>query len=261
MKLSTLSLTVFLIALWGGFNAANSQAQVKLDVVTERTPITYRSNDNLADGQATELVQELIAKAGFEYQLYFSPWKRAYRRAETESNVIIYPLARTAERENKFHWIGQITPVHYYLFRLLERSDITVERLADVNRYKVGVVNFHAHHIFLKSQGIENLEPVNSNRQNFHKLLRKRVDLFASSSAGLLTLCEQEKTDCEKFVPALKLEGISKGLYIAASLDTPDDIVAKLRAAYGLIEKSGLLGKIMGERMNEQDKDRFLEQF
>lgn len=250
-----------LLSLGSGLGAPISLAELELDVLTEKTPITFRSRDNLADGQATELVQELIGQTGFDYNLYFVPWKRAYRRAESEADVIIYPLARTSVREDKFHWIGQITPVHYYLFKLRERRDISVNSLDEINRYKVGVVNFHAHHVYLSSHGIDNVEQVNSNRQNFHKLLRKRVELFASSSAGLLTLCEKEKVDCNKFEPVIKLEGISKGLYIAASLDTDKNVLEQLKASYQRLEENGSLAKIMGERMNSPDEDRFLKTF
>lgn len=254
----------FVFVLFTGIMSGRADicsAQASFDVLTEKTPITYRSRDNLGDGQATELVQKLIAQTGVDYNLFFTPWKRAYRRAETEENVIIYPLARTSERENRFHWIGQITPVHYYLFSLSDRNDISIESLADINQYKVGVVNFHAHHVYLSSQGITSVEAVNSSRQNFHKLLRKRVDLFASSSAGLLTLCEQEKISCDRFTPVIKLEGISKGLYVAASLNTDKVLLKKLEGSFAQLKSTGSLETIMGDRMNDPKSDRFLKHF
>ncbi|MCV6613968.1 MAG: transporter substrate-binding domain-containing protein [Cellvibrionaceae bacterium] len=236
-------------------------APLRLEIITERTPLSYRSSDNLGDGQATEVVQGLMARAGIDYDLFFAPWKRGYRRAELEPNILIYPLARTEEREAKFHWLGQLTPVHYYLFKLAERKDIKVNDFSDVNRYKVGVVTYHAHHIFLQRMGVSSLEGVYTSRQNMNKLLRKRISLFASSSSGLIRLCQQEKQDCKQFEPVIKLQGISKGLYLAASKATDPKLAQSLRASFNEMEREGVLGEIMGERMNLPDHDRFLSHF
>lgn len=261
MKKSIKTSIVFVVLCFLSLLSQAEPENDKLLVLTEKTPITYRSSENITDGQATQLVQELINEAKLTYDLYYIPWKRAYRRAELEKNIIIYPLARTPERESYFNWVGRITPVHYYLFRLKTNKNIQLNSILDVDRYRVGVVNFHANHLYLKLKGVKNLQLVNSNRQNFRKIIRGRLDLFASSSAGLLTLCEQEKIDCGIFSPAFELKEASRGLYVAASKKTSERVVLALRNAFDRLRSNGRVKAILKERENDQDSDRFLEHF
>jgi polar amino acid transport system substrate-binding protein len=108
--------------------------------------------------------------------------------------------------------------VTYYLFRLTTRDDIKVVNLADAKTWKIGVVNEHIHHQFLKDKGFENLQAVNSNYQNIQKALLGRIDVFPMSDGGLMQLCSRDDLDCSSFKPILRLDGISNGLYLAANM-------------------------------------------
>ena len=148
-------------------------------------------------------VEHLLVDAQQNYQLSFEPWKRAYLRAQTSANVLIYPMARDATREQQFQWVGQLIPVTYYLFRLSGRDDISISSLDDAKRWQMGVVNEHIHHQYLKDRGFKNLQPVNSNTQNVKKALLGRIDLFPMSDGGMMQLCSRDDLDCSSFTPVL----------------------------------------------------------
>ena len=52
------------------------------------------------------------------------PWKRAYITTLNRPNTLIYTIAKTELRKNKFHWIGKISNRKVSLFRLRSRQDL-----------------------------------------------------------------------------------------------------------------------------------------
>lgn len=218
-------------------------------LLAEASPFTLKADISGSGGEATAFVEYLLDDAQQDYQLSFEPWKRAYLKAQTNANVLIYPIARDATREEKFHWVGQLIPVTYYLFRLTARDDISINGLEDAKKWQMGVVNEHIHHQYLKDRGFENLQPVNSNYQNVKKALLGRIELFPMSDGGMMQLCSRDDLDCSSFKPVLKLDGISNGLYLAASSDSDQAMIQRLIASYQSLVNSGRHEKTLRQRL------------
>jgi len=218
-------------------------------LLAEASPFTLKTDDSMSGGEATVFVEQLLVDAQLNYRLSFEPWKRAYLRAQTSANALIYPMARDASREQQFQWVGQLIPVTYYLFRLSGRDDISISGLDDAKRWQMGVVNEHIHHQHLKDRGFKNLQPVNSNYQNIKKALLGRIDLFPMSDGGMMQLCSRDELDCSSFTPVLKLDGISNGLYLAASRDTDQVVIDQLRASFQRLVDSGQHEKTLRQRL------------
>lgn len=220
-----------------------------LTLVTEATPFTINAENSDNGGEATTFVKRLLDDSQLNYQLTFEPWKRAYLKAQNHANVLIYPIARDATRENQFRWIGQLIPVTYYLFRLRTRTDIKPINLEDTKKWQIGVVNEHIHHQYLKDKGFINLQAVNSNYQNIQKALLGRIELFPMSDGGLMQLCSRDDLDCSAFEPVLKLDGISNGLYLAAALDFDQKIIKKLNDSYQNLVANGQHEQVLRQRL------------
>lgn len=236
------------VLLFWGLPLCTVQAQ-SLMVVTEASPFTERLTIGQEGAEATAFVEALIEKAGVESDFQLLPWRRAYRLAQQRHNTLIYPMARSPQREHRFHWIGQLIPVKYYLFKLRARRDIQLITLQDASAYRIGVVNAHVHHEYLQQQGLPQLQSVNSNAQNLHKALLGRIDLFPISDGGLLPVCGREKVDCSLFEPVLELTDLSGGLYLAASKDTAPETVVRLRKAYRELTELGLRDQVFASRL------------
>lgn len=218
-------------------------------LLTEASPFTLKADISGSGGEATAFVEYLLDDAQQDYLLSFEPWKRAYLKAQTKPNVLIYPIARDATREEQFQWVGQLIPVAYYLFRLTARDDISINSLEDAKKWRMGVVNEHIHHQYLKDRGFENLQPVNSNHQNVKKALLGRVELFPMSDGGMMQLCSRNDLDCSSFKPVLKLDGISNGLYLAASRDSDPVMIQRLIASYQGLVNSGQHEETLNQRL------------
>lgn len=228
-------------------------ADEAITLVTEKSPFTQVSNDESSLGEATQFIQRVLDEAQLSYELQYLPWRRAYEFVSSRPRVLIYPLAKSKQREARFQWVGELIPVNYYLFKLRSRNDITIKSLDDARQYRIGVVNYHVHHEYLLSENFTGLQPVNNNIQNIKKTLLGRIDLFPISDGGLTPVCEQENIDCSQFEPVFKLEDISGGLYMAYSLETPNEIVQATRAAYQKLHDNGVQLDIFASRLRHVD--------
>jgi polar amino acid transport system substrate-binding protein len=245
-----LKLALLLALVLQSFSPAGRADTPAVKLVTERTALTQTSSIDHSGGEATSFVQRVLANAQISQELIYLPWRRAYHHASTEPNTLIFALARTIQREEKFHWVGQLIPVNYYLFRLKSRADIQINSLDDARAYRIGVVNYHVHHEFLLAQNFTGLQPVNRNAQNLKKALLGRIDLFPISDGGLIPVCERENIDCSQFEPVLKLEEISGGLYMAYSINTDAATLESTRESYQQLVDSGEHAEIFKTRLN-----------
>lgn len=250
MKRITLSVTISLTLFASSNVTAQERETPHILAVTEKSPITQRSERLPNSGEATEFVDLVLKGSGLSHQLKFVPWRRGYHLARSTENVLIYPLARTPSREKHFQWVGKIIPIDYYLFKLKRRNDVKVTSLESSKGYRIGVVNYHAHHEFLISSGFTNLQAVNSNSQNLKKLLLDRIDLFPISLGGASALCKNIDVTCDQLEPVLKLESISGGLYMAYGLKTSPTIVKSTQDSFLKQIHNGQYEKIFKHRLN-----------
>ena len=234
--------TLALCALLAKAQTAQAQA---LRVVTETSPYVYLQDGKVA-GPATELVEKTLAGAGIrDYSIHLYPWARAYDMALAEPNVLIYLIARTPERERQFHWIGEVMPVRYHLYKLKDRADVSPPNLAAARRYVIGVMRDDTRHQYLKKQGFSRLVISAQVTENFAQLLNRQVDMIPLSEGGAATLCKEAKFDCARLDKLLALDDLNTGLYMAYSKSTPPELVARTQAAFEPLRNNGTVRSLM----------------
>lgn len=227
-----------------GLGALQARADTII-AVTETTPYTFLQGDRVV-GSATEVVERTLNLAGLrDYRVHLYPWARAYDIALKEPNVLIYLIARTAAREQQFKWAGEIMKIEYHLYRLKARDDIVVNTLADAMRYRIGVMRDDVRQQFLMNKGFTRLVVSSQWNDNFNKLLHRQVDIVPLTSDDALGLCAEANFDCAGLERILTLDEASTGLYMAYSLQTSDDIVARTRTAFERLAADGTVARIM----------------
>lgn len=205
---------------------------IRIKVVTEDTfPLQYLENGKVS-GPATALVEAVLSAAGISYHIEILPWARAYHSALTEPNVLIYSIAKTITRADKFKWTGRIIALDYYLYGEID-SDINFQTpLETLKRYKIGVVRDSAVYQYLQGNGFKNLTTVVQGKQNFLLFEQDRVDLIPANNPSFHAICRQGGFNCNTLKPVYKLDISAIDLYMAFSLQTDDAIVEKVRSAY-----------------------------
>jgi len=239
---------LFPIVLAGYSEIANA---AKIKVVTENSPPLQEMEGDRVGGVATKLVEAVLKKSGMSYEIKMYPWARAFSMLQ-EPNVLIYSMARTKTRESQFKWVGELLPVRYYLFRLKSRPEIAPKTIEEAKRYRIGVLRQDIVHQYLKREEFPLLDEVAKIELNFAKLFNNRVELVPYSDRLIINFdCINLNIDCEKLEPALLLEDISFGLYLAFSKKTDDAVVKKVRDAYDALKADGTYERIMSSVINQ----------
>jgi polar amino acid transport system substrate-binding protein len=213
--------------------------------VTEASAYVYLEDGKVA-GPATELLERSLKNAGLpDYKVGINPWARAYDMALSEPNVLIYLIARTAEREKQFQWVGEFMQVRYFLYKLRQRGDVSAPTLDAARQYTIGVMRDDARHQYLKKQGFGRLVVSARVSENFLQLVNRQVDLVPLSEAGAANQCAGASFDCANIEKVLALEEINTGLYMAFSNSTAPEVVARTQAAFEALRANGTVRRVM----------------
>jgi polar amino acid transport system substrate-binding protein len=216
--------------------------------VTETTPYTFQKGDRVG-GSATEVVEKTLQAAGLtDYQVKLYPWARAYDMALKEPGVLIYLIARTTAREQQFKWAGEIMKIQYHLYRLRDRSDLSVKTLADAKNYTIGVMRDDVRQQYLQSKGFYRLAVSAQWIDNFNKLIKRQVDLVPLTEDDASSLCAEAHFDCAGLERVLTLDEATTGLYMAYSASTADSTVQRTRTAFDRLKADGSVRRIMEKK-------------
>ncbi|HEX3140495.1 MAG TPA: transporter substrate-binding domain-containing protein [Rhizobacter sp.] len=233
------------MALAGACAALPAQT---IKAVTEASSYTFPKNGKVG-GPASQIVETTLQRAGLtDYSIALYPWARAYDLALQQPNVLIYLIARTPAREAQFKWAGEFLHIEYHLYKLRDRKDIVVRNLQEARAYTVGVMRDDVRHEYLRSQGFNKLVVSAQNIDNFKKLINGQVQLVPMPERDAALLCEEAHVDCASLEKVYTLDALSSGIYMAYSKATPDDIVARTRAAFDRLKADGTVARLMNAK-------------
>ncbi len=190
---------------------------------------------------------------GINGNIEILPWTRAYNRALAKENVMIFTMAKTKDRENKFKWVGKVGERKLYLFKLKSRKDIKIKDIEDVKEYRVGVVIGDAAEKELINKGFIkniNLDSVVNEETNLKKFFAKRIDFIIGAEYSTAFLCKKLGylySDIEKVIVIVE----AGEYYIAFSDKTSDKIVENFKKAFEEIQKNGDYSKIVDKYIRE----------
>ena len=211
-------------------------------VTSEEPPLSFSDEQGVLTGISVDVVREIQRRVGSVDLIEIYPWPRLYHTAEKEPNVVAFTMARTEEREDKFHWITVVNRNAWMLFAK-KGSGITISKLEDAKNVKtIGVVQEDVRERLLHSMGFHNLEPVTKWEQNILKLLDDRVSLVFYAASGLAQSCRKASVDCGKIesVYTIKLAEA----YIAMSKGTSAATVELWQTTAKQMKQDGTFNRI-----------------
>lgn len=243
MKTLILAMILFL-----GVQAEGKGEELKV-VTTEFPPYQILDGDEVR-GISTEIVKGVLEIAGIKARFYGYPWARAYRIAQKEPNVLIYSLARTAEREKLFKWVGTIVPYNVYFWKLRDRHDIKANTIEEAKRYNTGGTIDDIKSIELIKLGFvsgKNLELVSSDEISIRKLFAGRIEIMPYDEMSFLERIKRAGFSFDKVEKMGRVDSISHELYIGVSLKTSDETVKKLKNALVQFKKTKRYRELQNE--------------
>jgi polar amino acid transport system substrate-binding protein len=235
--------------------AQTPPAQVR--IVTQGFAPLQWDNNGAPDGYVAEymlaVIEQVNQKMPVSLEAFdFLPWKRAMLIAETVPDVLFFSLSRTKAREDKFHWLGEVSPYGQYFYQLRSRPRIDVDRIEALLNLdiKIGVQDGGNLHTYLKQLEFENtgnLVPITDYRQGIEMLFLGRIDLLPLT--GFLaeaSACKQGYNG-SMLERVVYVEALAKPLWAVFSKKTDPSLVEAFKKEMAELKRSGL----WEDRMNQ----------
>ena len=224
----------------------NGNTDAPLTVLLEPVrPYSYPDAEGKPSGYAVDLMQEMLRRCRLNGQIEFNSWTGIYQRALAEPRVLVVSIARLAEREPYFYWIGPTAARRAYLYRLKARADVHVGTLDSARAYHIGVIRDDATERDLLAKGFELSKQLDRSPDHaalLRKLFAGRDELAALNSAVAAATFETFGYDFNRVEPVLKLSDVK--LYMALSRSSGPALYAKLLTAWDAMRRDGTVAAI-----------------
>ncbi len=208
-----------------------------LSVVTEQwPPYNYVNEQGILEGIATDKVKAVLAEAGMDYQIELLAWKRAYKKAKNNKNVLLYTIYRLKEREKDFQWICPLIKTETTaVYSLADREGVKFEKIEELRPFAIGVIGTGWTYDYLQQKGFKkgvNLDIATDEYANVRKLIKGRVDFIVEEPSIVNDRLQKEEIASDKLIKVFSLFPTThqQGC-MAMSNDTPVEIINKLSAA------------------------------
>lgn len=189
-----------------------------------------------------ELVHLLLADLGTPLPIREVPLARGLAQLKKHSNVVLFNLSQTPERQALAHWIGPVLTETDYLYESSLRPT-GIHTLKDGQNVAVCVLNGGNHDEQLSKAGFTQLIRNSSYSNCLRMLAAGRVALIASADTGLAQTLPEAHLQTQDVQPTAVILGHDEG-YIALSRGMPAQQVAQWRAALQRIRADGRFEKL-----------------
>ena len=236
-------LLTLLLALWFAPTMASS-----LRVVMEVSPPHQTNEQGVPGGLTTAVVQEMLAAARLTPTIEVYPWARAFKIASTTPNALIYNMARTSARENKFIWIGEVARYRFGFVKLKKRVDIQIRQLSEAKRYVAGAQRDDFSADWLSDQGFlldKQLILLADIEETWRYLVSGKIDILIDDPFVvdmMLVKFQLTQSDIE-FV--YYLPELQQTTWIAMHKNSDPELVTKLKMAYEQVRQGEAFKQVM----------------
>ncbi|MCG8611186.1 MAG: transporter substrate-binding domain-containing protein [Pseudomonadales bacterium] len=225
----------------GHADSVNENASLKL-YMSEYPPFCYTEAGE-AKGLAVDAVRSIMNDLNLESPILSVPWKRGLRYLEGDTSSALFTITRTAEREDRYKWVGPISLARLVLFAKHD-ADIVINSLDDARKVRrIGTVQGYSAEKYLKQKGFTNLvSNPGDQKSNPVNLLRGFLDLWMAVDVVGTYTAELQGINPNELKVVYVVRDQPK--YIAFSRSTPDEIVRRWQNALDGMVDDGRLAKI-----------------
>lgn len=193
--------------------------------------LQYKENEQLK-GPSAEIFKLLMADAKLPISLDFMPWSRAYKIASAQANTLIFTMLRTAEREDKFYWLLQVTESQRVFVSLKSRPDLNSISFDQAKTKLVAVIRDSFSLTSLIKDGFsesDNLYVVTDMKTAISLFINGKVDLLYADPSVLKNYFAAKGQNSEEMVTYHTFSETQHGGYIALNKQSAPELVKRLQ--------------------------------
>ncbi|PLX68019.1 MAG: hypothetical protein C0603_07870 [Denitrovibrio sp.] len=232
----------------------SAYASSDYEIMTENYPPFNYFKDGKPRGAVFNVVKEIQKKIGWQNEVKLYSWNRAYKSVKTESNKILFSMAKTDIRTPDFKWVGPILSRKGYFFKNKDVKRTPLDREDIKNNFIVGVRENSNIHLNFTKEGYKSIVPLENTEAYYRGLYFKRIELIIASPYNIPVRAKKYGLNADVFEQTKVQAGVGT-LFIAFSKDTPDDIIKLWQDALDSIKEEGLLQKLIKTGMEGAEKD------
>ncbi len=211
----------------------------------ENPPQNYKAADGTLTGSSVEIVNAISQLIPMSVSLNLESWNDAIQQVQLAPNSMIFSTARTAARENRFHWIGPVCKKNYCFF-VRSNSTTHLGVISDAKLLtSIGVPEGWASEQELKDQGFTNIQSWPTPQIVFQKLMDGTIQAAVLNDIAIPYLAQQAGYQASEVRNELVLSYTET--YMAFSLDTKDLYMQQWEQAYTTIMGNGVFAEIWGK--------------
>jgi polar amino acid transport system substrate-binding protein len=219
---------ILCVALWLGFVGVNNLKAETYRVMGNNLPPFGLVNKNELNGFSRDLLTEML-ELEIELDFVGATFSRVYNELQHAPKRVGLHIARTAQRENMFKWVGPYYTIEMGLIGKKDRP-IKIESLEQIpDNYFLGAVKNTVPHQILMNARMDksNIIAVPVGDQIMRMLDVDRFDLIAHVFDVSKYMMREHQIDPNKY--EIKYSLSKADLYFAFSKDTPDGLIQSLQ--------------------------------
>ena len=221
----------------------NKLKQIK--VVTEYfAPYQIKNEDGSLGGFATEIIYAIFNELALKPHIQPMAWARAYDLSIKEENILIYSIVRNPERENLFHWVGNISNEKSYLWGIKSKFIKPIDNINQLKSYSITAVRNGYDHQYLLDNHFEKIYLTVTDDQKMFMLYRNRIDLLIGSDKTVKWRSKHLSLNINDIKQLIAVPDFNINLNLAFSLKTNKETVLLFKNAFDKIKKNGTYHKI-----------------
>lgn len=223
---------------------------VELELYTQEFPPLQVEVDGVAEGYVVKFVEAVVQDAAQSlpmevHQVHFTPWKRAMRITQNRANALFFSVSRTPVREDKFHWIGEVSPYEVGIYRHITGPKLETDELQALKGYRFGAQTEGSFEELIESLGFQRIIPVNYGKDAIRLLRANRVDYAPLVTVSYPYRMEQYGFDPDNFVEVMKVKQLCKALWLVTGKQTSPEVVSALSHSFETLKKQGKLAALI----------------
>jgi polar amino acid transport system substrate-binding protein len=196
-----------------------------------------------APGALGEIVVQMSKRMGLpNAKVEFFPWARSQMMAKTQPHAVIFPIDRSAQREEEYRWIVKL---HCRVVGFVALSSFVgnLDRSESLTPYKIGILRASPSHELLKSLQLTHVIEGND-YADLAKMLQKHVIdvIFGTQDISAYELAQVGLKPSEF---TLGKPVSARGIWLAGNLAMPEAEIAQWRRAYDQIAEDGTYSKTL----------------
>jgi len=160
-------------------HTVSEDIDIKL-ITFETAPYVFPKNAK-EPGLAVRYLKALMRRAGLSFNITVMPPKRAILFSLRTPGTCVFPIERSQEREVQFSWVSPILISHQGFFKHPQTTSNTLRVLSDVQDLTIGSYLGSGIGDYLSSLEFD-VDFAASERSNIHKLMARRIDLWAADT-------------------------------------------------------------------------------